>query len=170
VNQREIDAYWLGVAVQKATESPDPSTKNGAILIPLRPYPHMGGGFGAACNTPVCGTDKTLDLTNRDTKLFWTEHAERGAIFAATRKRIDPAGGTLYCPFAACADCARAICLCGVVRLVRLPESVLPWPDDWRASIEAGDKIMREYGVEITDYDGPPLRRTFFLRGKTYEV
>lgn len=151
----DTDAYWLGVACAAAGDSPDPSTKNGAVLIPMR-----GRAGMSACNAPVCGKP---DLTIREVKLFWMEHAERGAIFKAIREGIDPAGGTLYCPFAACADCARAICLCDVIRLVRLPESVLPWPDDWRASIEAGDKIMRKHGVEIVDYDGPPLRRTFFL-------
>lgn len=168
MSQRDVDAYWLGCALSVAEGSPDPSTKNGAVLLPLHPGPKPDERVWAcAANRPVCGKP---DLTNREEKLFWTEHAERGAIFKALRGRLDTFGSTLYCPFAACADCARAICLCGVVRLVRLPESVLPWPDDWRASIEAGDKIMREYGVEITDYDGPPLRRTFFLRGKTYEV
>lgn len=168
MNQQEIDAYWLGCACSVAEGSPDPSTKNGAVLLPLHPRDQ----WACAANRPVCGKPRlaSLDLTIRETKLHWTEHAERGAIFKAIRNRLDPVGGTLYCPFAACAECARAICGCGVIRLVRLPESVLPRPDDWRASVEAGDAIMRENGVEIVDYDGPPLRRAFFLRGKTYEV
>src|SRR5437660_184888 len=56
----------------------------------------------------------------RPAKYFWTEHAERNAIYAAARNGIPLAGCRMYLPWFPCVDCARAIVQAGIAELVSL--------------------------------------------------
>jgi dCMP deaminase len=46
------------------------------------------------------------------------EHAERDAIYKAAFVGMQTEGATLYVPWFACADCARAIIAAGITRVV----------------------------------------------------
>lgn len=173
--------FAMQTAIRAAGGSPDPSTKNGAVLRCFDPK-NAVAAVCVDCNrfsvlgqgTPVAGSVSIAELlANRDKKLQWVEHAERNVIFTAIRAGYDLRGASMYCPFAACTDCARAIVLCGVKRLVRLPKSVLPWPETWAASIAEADRIMEAGGVKVEDYpvsNGEPFGLTVLVNKVEYNV
>lgn len=181
-NARQVaDRFFLQLAAGEATHSPDPSTKNGAVFV-CAPSDNVGE---APCYCKDCNRFSTIPnslqkeqpdltagiLTNRDLKLAWIEHAERNTLFTAHRRGMHTAGGTLYCPFSACTDCARAIVLFGVERVVRLPADAFDgYPERWRSSIRIADEIMLTAGVTVDEYDGPALDMTYFLDGKNWSV
>lgn len=150
----------MRLALLKATESPDPSTQNGAILV--------AGDEAllatAACNEFPAGVNYTPERWERPLKYEVIEHAERNAIFEAARLGIGTEGLTLVCAWAACSDCARAIIQAGLSELVTLaPEGVTH--GHWGDSIDIAMVMLREAGVKVTylpgtDFaDAPPLRR-----------
>ena len=83
----------------------------------------------------------------RPLKSIFLEHAERDAIYHAARWGIRLDGATMVAPWAACAECARAIIAAGITSLVRRPIPL----DRWSYSIGLGDQMLREAGVEIVE-------------------
>lgn len=152
----------LETVYRVAAQSPDPSTQNGAMLI----HPLAGQLFiSLACNTFPQGVVPSADRLKRPAKYGYVEHAERRAIYTSARYGFHTSGLTMVAAWAACADCARAIAQAGIVQLVRHS----PPADDkvsarWADSIEIGDTILRECGVEIIDVtdpipEAPPILR-----------
>lgn len=143
----------LRIAYQLATASPDPSTQNGAFILDREATVH-----GQACNTFTTGIDITPDLLERPKKYAYIEHAERNAIYTAARGGHIP--WIMVCPWAACADCARAIVQSGIEILIRHQAEDT---EHWQDSITDGDQIMRAGGVQIITYagkvHGPRVRR-----------
>jgi deoxycytidylate deaminase len=143
-------AAWapqLREAYALALDSPGPSTQNAAIT-----FGAFGVEIGSGVNTFTHGMEVTDDLLERPKKYTFIEHAERNALFDTLKNR----GGrphTMVAPWAACADCARAIVQSGVKFLVRHVR------DDetgrWGQSIEDGDTILRAGGVDIIEFHGP---------------
>lgn len=77
------------------------------------------------------------------------EHAERAAIYKAAACGIPTAGATLYAPWFACTDCARAIILAGVrgvVGLVSLREAT---PERWRGNLDTADRMLLKAGINL---------------------
>lgn len=180
-NQTGVDRFFLQLACVEADKSPDPSTRNGAVMVCAERHPAEPPRYCKDCNrfstVPQAAQDadpeivKSLVAGSRDLRLAWIEHAETNALFTAVRRGYPISGGTLYCPFAACTTCARAITLLGVSRLVRLPAAAFDgWPERWRSAIVIADQIMLGAGVEVDDYSGPPLNRTYWLDGKEWSL
>ena len=128
-----------------ATESVDPSTQNGAVIV-------AGGEILAAINHSVGMTADHEDFA--ENKYAVMEHAERAVILEAARQGIRLEGSTMYTPWSACADCARAIALSGIKTLYRHQDAMDRTPERWLESVRMGDRIMREHGVEIVDVSG----------------
>lgn len=106
-----------------------------------------------ACNEFPSGVSYTPERWERPLKYSFIEHAERNVIFEAARKGYRTQGATLLSPWAACADCARAIIQAGIVQLVRFDNH---GPNErWDESIAIGDTMMREAGVEIVELKKP---------------
>lgn len=136
--------HVMEAAVAVATFSPDPSVQNGAVVLD-RDAAIAGWG----CNRfPLFVDDTPGERWERPAKYLWVEHAERNAIYMAAKHGIPTAGGTLVCPWAACADCARAIIQAGIERLVRFP---MPHVDRWSESIAVGEQMLTEARVEILE-------------------
>jgi dCMP deaminase len=131
----------LSLALRAAAMSPDPSTQNGAVL-------RFTVGVLAEQNRFPDGVGYTPARWERPLKYAVIEHAERNVIYRAARAGWATEGATLICPWAACADCARAIIQAGIVRLVRFEAHASARWDD---SIAIGDEMMREAGVEIVE-------------------
>jgi dCMP deaminase len=148
MNDDQIKSF-LGQAYSAAATSPDKSNQNGAVLV-REPF-----FIAAGCNTFPPGVDVTEELLNdRDKKLFYIEHAERNAIFRAVREGVWVHGTTLVCPWAACSDCARAIILCGIRRVIVHKQRMDMTPERWVASVSAGLKLLQTGGVEVSVFDG----------------
>jgi len=150
---------WLRKAYENAYDfSDDPSTQNGSVLIPA----------GHISNLPCFGANHfphNVEVTperlaDRDTKLFFMEHAERDAIYTAAIRGIPTLNATLYVPWFACADCARAIISTGITRVVGHKQMMDKTPERWVASIQAADVMLDEAGVQRVYYDGPIFTAT----------
>lgn len=83
----------------------------------------------------------------RPAKYFWTEHAERNAIYAAARNGVALAGCTMYLPWFPCVDCARAIVQAGIVELVSLEPDFADtqWGEGFRISVD----LLEEAGLAV---------------------
>ncbi len=124
-------------------KSPDTSTKVGAIIITgeedeiLVPgWNHFPSGFG----TPV-------DL-ERPRKYKIIEHAERHAVYEAARSGFCTEGGTMISPWAACTDCARAIIMSGLTKIIAHGNALEKTPERWREELELAKEMFAKSGVE----------------------
>ncbi len=161
----DLYEYAMATALQRAALSHDPSTQNGATVITWNiDSPVYTWGE----NNFLPGVKETDERWDRPMKYDYVEHAERRALYNASKRGFNLAGSTLVCPWAACGACANAIVGLGIKTLVRLPmaDDAIAVTDRWGASIVAGDNIMREGGVNIIEktftfdkYNIPTLRR-----------
>lgn len=121
--QTKWDHRYLGLAVEIATWSKDPSTKVGAVLVNAH-NDVVGTGFNGFApgesDAPELYHDRTYKYAN-------VIHAEVNAFRLANHHRkagILPAsaeGGTLYTSFPCCPDCAEVAIERKVARVVFPP-------------------------------------------------
>jgi dCMP deaminase len=137
------DIDLLRAACQIARrESDDPRTQNAAVLV-QRSGPKITGSVWSANRFPR-GVRRAQEPPEKYDRI---EHAERAAIFAAARAGWRTAGATMYTPWFACCDCARAIVAAGVVEVVGSAKVCAATPERWRRAVLAGEAILREAGV-----------------------
>lgn len=138
------DAIYLREACKiGAHESHDKQTQNGALLVSQR------GLVVAAANRLPPGVIVCCDRLERPTKYQFIEHAERSVIYAAARAGIPTAGATLYCPWFACADCARAIICAGITRVVGHKKTRVHSPEHWAESLKQADRMLHEADIQV---------------------
>lgn len=123
--------------------SHDNHTKCGALLTDETRYPIV---FGT--NRYPTGFDNNKFVIDRDTKLMYIEHAERDVLYFAAKYGIKTKGLTLVAPWACCAECARAIVLCGIKKVVAHQQAFNLTPERWRESTTAGLNVLKAGGVE----------------------
>ena len=149
---------YLTRCYELATDSPDRSNQNGAIIINEN-YEILSEGRNEFPEGLVITEDM---ITDREKKLFYIEHAERNALYSLFRKynscSISPLAGTkgltMICQWFACDSCARAIVLFGIKKVIGHKERMDMTPDRWKASCEAGLQLLRDCGVELEFYSG----------------
>ena len=136
------DEDLLDQAIGAARHSPNRVRHVGAVLCPAD-----GGAPVLGCNTFPQGVADTEDRHQGDGRFIWMEHAERNALFAATRAGRATEGATLASSYFPCCDCARAIIASGIRHLVTLPPDL----DDsvWGASFGPSLTMLREAGVQL---------------------
>jgi dCMP deaminase len=162
---READRHFLAAAYAEAAKSPDPSNQNGAVLV-------LGGSFRGGeilardCNRfPTAFKKPDHDesfLSDRDKKIRYIEHAERAVIYQAARLGAVTLGATLYCPWAPCMECARAISMAGVERLVVHRSRMEHTPDRWKAAVDEALAYLADCKITVSWHEGPvggPLTR-----------
>lgn len=129
--------------------SHDPRTQNGAILVKNRQV------IGQGVNALPLGVKNLPERLERPAKYMWLEHAERNAIFQAAKWGYEIFGSTLYVPWYACCDCAKAIIQAGVYKVVGHKQMYDQYGSGpWDESIEIGNKMFEEAGVITEYYDG----------------
>jgi dCMP deaminase len=122
----------------------DPSTQCGAVLVP-EGRPNLAT-FGA--NRFPKGVKVTPELlADRNSKLCRIQHAERDAIYKAALNGLTTLDATLYAPWFACNECAKAIIASGIKLVVGHQTIMKMTPERWRFSIEEADKMLDEAGV-----------------------
>jgi dCMP deaminase len=141
-----IESYLRSAYQLADLYSPDPSTKVGAIIV-------TKSNIISGWNHLPPGLDE-FDLTDRALKYKIIEHAERDAIFKAANEGISLYGATMFCPWAACCDCARAIVLSGIKEVVCHGNALEMTPDRWREDTELAKKIFEASGVIYTWWYG----------------
>ena len=133
---------YLSFAKEAALKSRDRSTQVGVIIItPDGTRVEGTNGIPLKCNN---------DIEYRHTrpiKYKYAEHAERDAIYTAAREGIALAESVMFLPWFPCSDCARAIIVSGIVKLVCYSPDLDhgTWGEDFKIAIE----LLEESGVEI---------------------
>lgn len=167
VSNLTMDHVILGQCYREATQSPDTSTQLAAVVASKS---GMVRWSTLSYNGFVSGWDPNPEDYERPRKYLITEHAERRAIYKAARAGISTSEATLYCTWAACVDCARAIVEAGFSKLVRHYPPLDEATERWLESVSLGDLIMRQGGVKIVDIIGPIPEAFPILRsGELYD-
>jgi len=145
------DLDYMKEAYKVATMlSTDPSTQNGAILVDEK-----GEIVAWGANHFCYGVQETEDRWKRPKKYKFVEHAERNAIYHAAERGIATRNTTMFCPWAACSDCARAIIQCGIKQVVTHHD---PCADErfgmassimWLEEIKFAMEQFKEAGVTV---------------------
>ncbi len=138
------DQRFLVLASNIAGWSKDPSTKVGAIAVRDRRI--LAQGFNGL---PVGITDTDARLTDRDTRLSMTVHAEMNCVAFAAKSGVCLAGATMYVwPLMTCSNCAAVLIQADITKVV-VPDFVEPirWQDSFNTAremfIEAGVAVHR---------------------------
>lgn len=140
----EEDRKWLSYAYSVARDySNDPSTQNGAVLVDAN-----GLGLIEAANHFPDGVKDRPERWERPEKYAYVEHAERHVIYKAARFGIKTEGLTMYVPWYACADCARAIIIAGIGEVVGHKAIFDRTTARWEASIAQALGMLDEAGVK----------------------
>jgi len=131
--------------------SDDRSTKNGAILVnPCQNVPLL---FGSN-RFPHPSLAENEANHERPRKYAFTEHAERDVIYLAAKCGLVTEGLVMVCPWACCAECARAIVMAGITRVVAHKQAHDMSPERWQQPIEEGREILASRNVEYYLWDG----------------
>ncbi len=139
----------LKIAYEEARKSLDPSTQNGALLIN-----DSGEILAAGHNRFPRGVEGTPKRWEKPLKYELIQHAERAAIFEASRKGISTNGLIMVCCWATCGQCAGAIIDAGIKLLVTHKQAYDRSPEFWKKSIDPALEELKEAGVQVIWYDG----------------
>lgn len=148
------DIYFLRMAYECAYDfSTDPSTQNGAVLV----NPFTAEALMEGANHFPKGVEEKKERWERPLKYSYVEHAERNAIFNAAQAGIQTKGLIMYCPWAACTDCARAIIQAGISEVVChhdpfAPDGMrfgMPVHPQWKESIAIALGMLEEAKVGL---------------------
>ena len=141
----------MGKAYHMATQSPDKSSQNGAILVHRETDGEMSI-VSKGYNHFYKGIPPELD--DRDEKLRRIEHAERDCIYDAAYKGVEVKGSILVCPWQACSDCARAIIGSGVSAIIYHRQRYLLTDKRWIDQVNQSLGWLQAGGVHVFEYDG----------------
>ena len=142
---------WPGLlraCYRHAQYSPDPSTQVAAMVLD-----RDGAILSLAKNEFPLGVLYLPERWERPGKYKYIEHAERNSLYECAQLGFATGGATMVAPWAACADCARAIIQCGLARLVRHKQAGDRSPAFWAEEIAYADTMLAEAGVEVIDVD-----------------
>lgn len=129
---------FLDAAHEVATMSPDPVTKNGAVLV-------QGGKIvGRGFNGFPYGLEEKPERWLRPVKYDYVIHAEVAALIDGWRNGADPHDCTLYAVWYACPECAKVIIASGVRRVVGAVRDLSP---AWADRVGLGLSMLAEAGV-----------------------
>lgn len=139
-------------AYREALRSPDPSTQNGAVLVPRSPRPEAAElAFGHNRVQFGWGFDYNEEESRED-KYLLTTHAEEDAILNAARAGFQTDGAVLVCPWAPCRRCAIAIVSAGVSTLV-VHKRRMRLESCWDGQISESIDFLIKNGVGFLELD-----------------
>jgi len=162
-NRTDID--FMKMAYEYGSKwSTDPSIQNGCLLVD----PSTKTVVSSGANHFPQGVREVDSRWERPIKYEFVEHAERNAIYSAARHGIKTKGLHIYCYWAACADCARAIIQCGITRLVTHKIIMDATPDRWKDTIVSAFTMMKEAGIKIDEVSDPIEGVEILFNGKLW--
>jgi deoxycytidylate deaminase len=154
----------LRFAYHLARRSPDPSNQNGAVLA--RDGQVLIGGYN---RFPEKFCYDETHLTDRVKKYRYVEHAERYVRYAAAANGIWVGGATMYCPWSACMECARAIIFSEVAEVVVHTPRMETTPKRWKASVDEALQYLDDCGVRVRYFDGPVGGNKIIVNGEPWQ-
>lgn len=138
----------LKQAYTLAQTSVDGSTQNAAIIVD-----NNNVIISTGINRLPTGTTYHRERLIRPIKYKYMEHAERNAIYSAAKKGKALENKIMICPWASCADCARAIIESGIRKLVVHKQAMDKTPDRWFEDLNISKQLFEEAGVEVIYID-----------------
>jgi dCMP deaminase len=99
------------------------------------------------------GVKNEAGRCDRPLKYQYIEHAERLCLYRAARSGVKTEGATLYCPWYACVECARAIICSGVKECVGLRSVMERTPERWLESVNLAEGMLKEAEVTCSYID-----------------
>lgn len=123
--------------------SKDRSTKVGAVIV---------GEDNEVLSLGYNGFPRGLDDNvesrhERPEKYYWAEHAERNALYNASRIGASVKNGRIYISgLPPCHDCARGIIQAGVKEVYMWDDGC---PDRWGESNQRADEMFKELGIPV---------------------
>ncbi len=146
---KKWDARFIRLAREIASWSKDRSTRVGAVIVAEDKTPSSYGYNGF----PRDIDDDAAERHERPDKYDWTEHAERNAIYNATRTGQTLLNDTIYVTHVPCPDCARAILQVGIKRVVvdKASAADADFQMRWNEKGRFSERMFKEAGVEM-DY------------------
>lgn len=148
-----LDHLWLKETQALARQSPDPSTKVGALFTDESGTHRLGSGF----NHFPPGVPATAEhYADRAYKYKYIRHAEVWAGIEALEgnQRHLVHGSQLYTSFTCCPQCARFAIGLGVSRIIFPPLNVegrpAEWVKQWRGWRDETMDILSKAGVRVS--------------------
>jgi dCMP deaminase len=144
------DGRFLQLARHVGDWSKDRSTKVGCVIVgPFNEVRAIGyNGFVRGIN------DDKADRHRRPDKYYWTEHAERNAIYHAALLGVSLQGCRMYLPWFPCIDCARAIVQSGIAELIALQPDLTH--ETWGADFSRSLELFEETQTVVRFYSPTP--------------
>jgi dCMP deaminase len=134
-----------------ARTSDDRSTQNGSVLVRRGQLVPLLLGVNRFPTRSLAENEANHE---RPRKYAFTEHAERDVIYSAAKCGLPTDGLVMVCPWACCADCARAICIAGIQKVIAHKQAHDISPERWKQSIEYGKEILAAHQVDYVLWDG----------------
>lgn len=141
------DEYFMGIALNSAMRSKDPSTQVGACIAdPQQKVVSIGyNGMPIGFDDEKSSWDIKEGL---DSKYLYVVHAELNAILN-TRNGIALRGCKLYVTLFPCNECAKAIVQAGIQEVIYLDDKYAS-----QANFLASKRIFDVVGVKYRRYEG----------------
>jgi dCMP deaminase len=153
MNNELLDLSLLEEAYKEAIKySTDPSTQNGAVIVRFSGDSYEIVARGA--NHFPRGVNEEAERWQRPAKYQYVEHAERNAVYDAAKNGVATDKLVMYCPWFACADCARAIIQAGISEVVGHDCELHKTSASWQQSIAVAYKMLEEAGVKFRHVKG----------------
>jgi dCMP deaminase len=126
-------------------------------------------------NGPCRGIEFSPDdeRQQRPQKYFWFEHAERNAVFNATREGVPLHGAICYVTALPCADCCRALIQSGISEIVfdeTITKLMSSSSSDWEESHSVTLRMLSEAGLVLTPYSQGIVEPCGLVRGREVEL
>lgn len=139
------DQRFIQLCDYLASWSEDPSRKVGAVLVG-KGNAVVSTGYNGLPRGVSGEVEKRFDRTD-GYKYHWVEHAERNAIFNASRNGVNTTGTTIYSSLFPCSDCSRAIIQSGIIELVtrELPSNEVRFAQ----SMQISKEMLTEAGILV---------------------
>jgi dCMP deaminase len=140
-----VDRYHFEKCHQLGKRSPDPKTQVGCVIVgPDREMRSEGW------NRLPKGIAKHAERLIAPAKYAWIEHAERNAIYEASRNGRPLEDCTIYVELVPCVDCARAIIQAGIREVVVHAERVDSYDSEhYREQHLLAQEMFNEAGVHF---------------------
>lgn len=136
---------FLGLCDHIASWSEDRDFQVGCVIVGSG-HEVRAMGYNGLPRGVSADDDSRFDRASGE-KFHWIEHAERNAIYNATRAGTMLAGCTLYVNRFPCADCGRAIIQSGITCVVCPP---IPQADGaLDHSFQVSNTMLKEAGVTV---------------------
>lgn len=140
---------YMRAAYEAATNSPDPSSQNGAVVVSEQKI------IATSWNRFPPRVKVTPErLANRDIRLGLTVHAEVAAMTTMATLKESSKGTTLVCPWAACEVCADVIADAHVAHVIVHKDRMELTHAEWGPKIVLALETLRESGVKVAYVEG----------------